>query len=154
MRDHLFKWFKRWKREQRRLWVDRQEGEDGYKGVEKVLKKPKNRLLISPVFAEENYLRAVLDFLSGTDVGRISGVVEEVYSDHVESSDGRVKVHQQKIIPSGRDGSVRVDAVRQSHQRHPGGGLLRARCQYHASRCISPSHHSFTFSSCSVGLLF
>jgi len=33
-RDHLFKWCKRWKREQKRLWVDGQEGEDGYRGVE------------------------------------------------------------------------------------------------------------------------
>jgi len=62
--------------------------------------------------------------------------------------------HQQKIFPSGRNGSVRVDALRQSHQRHPGGGLLRARPQYHASRCISPSDRCFTVSSCSVGLLF
>jgi len=28
-RDHLFKWCKRWKREQKRLWVDGYEGEDG-----------------------------------------------------------------------------------------------------------------------------
>jgi hypothetical protein len=63
-------------------------------------------------------------------------------------------LHHQKIIPSGRNGSVRVDAVRQNRQRHPGGGLLRARHQYHASRCISPSHRSFTVSSRSVGLLF
>ena len=32
-RDHLFKWCKRWKREQKRLSVDGQEGEDGYEGV-------------------------------------------------------------------------------------------------------------------------
>jgi hypothetical protein len=65
-----------------------------------------------------------------------------------------VALHQQKIFPSGRNGSVRVDALRQSRQRHPGGGLLRARPQYHASRCISPSDRCFTVSSCSVGLLF
>jgi len=52
-RDHLFKWCKRWKREQKRLWVDGQEGEDGYKGVERVLKKPKISLPMSLVFAEE-----------------------------------------------------------------------------------------------------
>jgi len=40
-REHLFKWCKRWKREQKRLWVDGQEGEEGYEGVQKVLKKPK-----------------------------------------------------------------------------------------------------------------
>ena len=55
--------------------------------------------------------------------------------------------HQQKIFPSGRNGSVRVDALRQSRQRHPGGGLLRARPQFHASRCISPSDRCFTVSS-------
>jgi len=63
-------------------------------------------------------------------------------------------LHQQKTFPSGQNGSVRVDALRQSRQRHPGGGLLRARRQYHASCCISPSDRSFTVSSRSVGLLF
>ena len=29
-RDHLFKWCKRWKQEQKRLWVDGQQGEEGY----------------------------------------------------------------------------------------------------------------------------
>jgi len=55
--------------------------------------------------------------------------------------------HQQKTFPSGRNGSVRVDALRQSRQRHPGGGLLRARRQYHVSRCTSPSDRSFAVSS-------
>jgi len=62
--------------------------------------------------------------------------------------------YQQKKFPSGRDGSVRVDALRQGCQRHPGGGLLCTRPQYHASRCISPSDRCLTVSSCSVGLLF
>ena len=62
--------------------------------------------------------------------------------------------HQQKTFPSGRTGCVRVDALRQSRQRHPGGGLLRAWRQYHASSCISPSDRRFAVSSCSVGLLF
>jgi hypothetical protein len=38
-----------------------------------------------------------------------------------------VNMHQQKIFPSGRNGSIRVNALRQSHQRHPGAGLLLAR---------------------------
>jgi hypothetical protein len=89
MRDHLFKWCKRWKREQKWLWVDWQEGENGYEGVEKVLKKPKISLPMSHVVAEEKCMQVLLDFLSGTDVGRISGVVEEAEnSDHEESSDG------------------------------------------------------------------
>jgi hypothetical protein len=57
------------------------------------------------------------------------------------------KLHQQKTFPSGWNGCVRVDALRQSRQRHPGGRLLRARRQYHASRCISPSDRSFAVSS-------
>jgi len=90
-RDHLFKWCKRRKREQKRLWVDGQEGEEGYEGVEKVLKKPKISLPMSLVFAEEKCSQALLDFLSCTDVGRISGVVEEAEnSDHEELSDGGV----------------------------------------------------------------
>ena len=63
-------------------------------------------------------------------------------------------VHQQKTFPSGRDGSVRVDALCQSLQRHPGGGLLSARCQYRPSHCISPSDRRFAISSHSVSLLF
>jgi len=90
-KDHLFKWCKRWKREQKRLWVDGQEGEKGYEGVEKVMKKPKIGLPMSLVFEEEKYMRALLYFLSVTDVGRINGVVEEAEnSDHEESSNGGV----------------------------------------------------------------
>jgi hypothetical protein len=63
-------------------------------------------------------------------------------------------VHQQKNIPFGRNSSVRMDALSERSQRHPGGRLLRARCQYNASCCISPSDRCFTFSSHSVGLLF
>jgi hypothetical protein len=63
------------------------------------------------------------------------------------------QIHQQKTFPSGRTGCVRVDVLRQSCQRHPGGGLLRARRQYHVSSCISPSDRRFTVSSRSVGLL-
>jgi len=75
----------------KRLWVDGQEGEERYEGVEKVLKKPKISLPMSIIFAEEKCLRALIDFLSHTDVGRISGVVEEAEnSDHEESSDGGV----------------------------------------------------------------
>jgi len=90
-RDHLFKWCKRWKQEQKRLWVTGRRGDDGYDGVEKVMKKPKISLPMSLVFAEEKCSRALLDFVGHTDVGRISGVVEEAEnSDHEESSDGGV----------------------------------------------------------------
>jgi hypothetical protein len=88
MRDHLFKWCKRWTREQKRLWVDRQEGEEGYASVEKVLKKPKISLPLSLHFTEEKCTQALLDFLLVSEVGRISRVVEEAEnSDHKQSSD-------------------------------------------------------------------
>jgi hypothetical protein len=46
---------------------------------------------MSHVFAEEKCTQALLDFVSVTDVGRISGVEEEAEnSDHAESSDGGV----------------------------------------------------------------
>jgi len=90
-RDHVFKWCKRWKQEQKRFWVHSQVGEDGYEGVEKVLKKPKISFPMSVVFAGKKSSRALMDCLFHTDVGRISGMVEEVEnSDHEESSDGGV----------------------------------------------------------------
>ena len=58
------------------------------------------------------------------------------------SGDGH-GMHQQKTFPSGRNTSVRVDALRQSRYRHPGGGLLSAQRQYHASHSISPSDRCF-----------
>ena len=46
---------------------------------------------MSLVFSEEKCTQALMDFLSCTDVGRISRVVEEAEnSDHEESSDGGV----------------------------------------------------------------
>jgi len=68
--------------------------------------------------------------------------------DHDDNyDDWKDKEHQQKTFPYGRYGCVRVDALRQSRQRHPGGVLLRAQRQYHASRCISPSDRRFAVSS-------
>jgi len=60
-------------------------------------------------------------------------------------------IHQQKTFPSGRNGSGRVDTLRRRRQRHPGGGLLRTRHQYHAFRCISLPDRRFAVSSRSVG---
>jgi hypothetical protein len=46
---------------------------------------------MSLVFAEEQCMQALLDFLFYTDVSRVSRVVEEVEnSDHEELSDGGV----------------------------------------------------------------
>jgi len=90
-RDQLFKWCKRWKREQKSLWINGHEGDDGYEGVEKVLTKPKVSVRMSLVFEEEKCSRALMEFLFRTDVGRNSGVVEEAEnSDHEELSDGVV----------------------------------------------------------------
>jgi len=58
-----------------------------------------------------------------------------------------IQAHQQKTFPLGQIGCVRVDALHQSRQRHPGGGLLRDRREYHASRCTLPSDRSFAVSS-------
>jgi hypothetical protein len=55
------------------------------------MKKPKISLPMSLVFAEEKCSRALLDFLSITDVARFSRVEEEAEnSDHKVSSDGGV----------------------------------------------------------------
>ena len=59
----MFKWCKRWKQEQKRLWIDGQEGEGRYEGVEKVMKKPKISLPMSLVFTEENVHRHCWIFL-------------------------------------------------------------------------------------------
>jgi hypothetical protein len=45
---------------------------------------------MSLVFAKEECTQALLDFLFYTDVGRVSGMVEEADSDHKELSDGGV----------------------------------------------------------------
>jgi len=63
-------------------------------------------------------------------------------------------LHQQNTFSSRRNGTVRVDALRESRQRHPGGGLLRAWRQCHVSLCISPSDRRFAGCSRSVGLPF
>ena len=56
-----------------------------------MLKRPKIGLPMSRIFAEEKYSWARMNCLFQTDVGRISGLMEELEnSDHVESSDGGV----------------------------------------------------------------
>jgi len=92
----------------------------------------------------QNMLKRIRVNVLGWNLGNIFGV----------HSDNSWHLHQQNIIPSVRNGSVRVDVIRQRWQEHLGGGFLRARRQYHASRCISLSNHNFTVSSHSVGVLF
>ena len=77
----------------------------------------------------------------------IAGAMLSLYSCLQGVTTHHSTLHQRKTFPSGRNGSVRVDALRQSRQRHPCGGLLRARRQYHASRCTSPSDRGFALSS-------
>ena len=48
---------------------------------------------------------------------------------------------------------MKVDALHPSRQRHPGGGLLRARRQYQTWCRILPSDRSFAVSSRSIGIL-
>jgi len=64
----------------------------------------------------------------------------------------QLSARQQKTFPSGGNGFIRVDALCQTCQRNPGGGLLRALHQYHASQCVSPSDCRFAVSSRAVGL--
>jgi len=71
----------------------------------------------------------------------------------VLSGNSRSWDHQQNIFPSGRNGSVGVDVLRRSCQRHPSGWLLGGRCHINASRSRLPSDHCFTVSSLSVSLL-
>jgi len=61
---------------------------------------------------------------------------------------------QKKLFQSERNDFVRVDALHYILQRHPGGGFLNTRPQYHVSHCISPLDHCFTVSSHSVGSYF
>ena len=76
---------------QKRLWVDGQEGEDGYEGIEKDLKKPKISLPMSLIFAEDKCSQPLMDCVSCKDVCRICGKVEEAEnSDNEELSDGEV----------------------------------------------------------------
>ena len=76
-----------------------------------------------------------------------------VHSINLKSNFQMHVFHQQKTFPSGRNGCVRVDVLRQSHQRHPGGGLLLSQRGYYASGCILPSDRCFAVSSRSVSLL-
>jgi len=80
--------------------------------------------------------------------------LEATTSGKIQTVGGHCGRHQQKTFPSGRHGSVGVDAHRQSRQRHPGGGLLRAWCPDHGSHHISPSDRHFTVSSRSLDLIF
>ena len=70
-----------------------------------------------------------------------------------EDEEEVVLEHEQETFLSWQNGSVRVDGLHQSRQRHPGGGLLHARRQCLSSRCILPSECCFAVSSPSVGFL-
>jgi len=106
--------------------------------------EPTSRILKSRIQETEDGLEFD-DYLSCEPACSVPFKVREIYM-HI--------FHQQKTFPSGQDGSVRVDALRHSRQRHPGGGSLHAWCQVHASCHIPPSDRRFGVSSCSVGPLF
>jgi hypothetical protein len=64
-RDHLFKWCKKWKRQQDDLW----------KKLRKKCKwKVRMKVPMSQVFDTDDAVKAVLKFLKERDVGRVSGV--------------------------------------------------------------------------------
>jgi len=62
-------------------------------------------------------------------------------------------IRKQHFRP-GRIAASELDVIRQTSQRHPGGGSICAQRQYHSSYCISPSDRSFAVSSRSGGLKF
>jgi len=68
-KDHVFKWCKWSKQEQKGIWNYRPIREDVYEGVRKVMKKRKISLWMSLVFAEEEYWQALLNIPFRTDVG-------------------------------------------------------------------------------------
>ena len=105
--------------------------------------EPTSRILKSRIQETEDGLESD-DSLSCEPACSVPFKVREIYM-HI--------FHQQKTFLSGRNGSVRVDALCQSPQRHPGGGLLRGRCQVHASCHIWPSDRHSAVCSRSVGLL-
>jgi len=61
-----------------------------WKGVENEVKQKKIQIPMSLVFAKEECIQALLDFLFYTDIGRVSGVEEEADLDCEELSDGGV----------------------------------------------------------------
>jgi len=86
-RNHLFKSCNRLKNDEKWFWINGQEGEVGFKGVEMVMKKPKICFPMSLAFAEEKCSEALMDFSFHTDLRIITEVVEQVQiSDHKDSS--------------------------------------------------------------------
>jgi len=66
-RDHLFKVCPEWKMQQKILWAE----------VLKETKRSKSRWTVRDLLADGRCERAVLDFLSSTDVGRLAPPLEE-----------------------------------------------------------------------------
>jgi hypothetical protein len=74
--DHLFKEYVQWKEQQKTLWAE----------VRKETGRWKSRWKVRDLLADERCSRAVLDFLSTTDVGRLvpAPVEEDVQSETSE----------------------------------------------------------------------
>ncbi|KAF8533264.1 hypothetical protein BDD12DRAFT_899809 [Trichophaea hybrida] len=67
-RDHLFKWCKKWKRQQDVLWEKLK--------VKCKWKEGRTMVPMSQVFDTDEAVEPVLEFLADSDVGRVTGVRE------------------------------------------------------------------------------
>jgi len=89
-----------------------------------------SRLYRMVVSRPQSRVAVKLSLSSGAD---LLGCINRTREKERKGKQRMKQSHQQKIIPSGRNGSVRVDVARQSRQRHLVGGILRAGRQYQAS---------------------
>jgi len=85
-RDHLFKVCPEWKMQQKVLWAE----------VLKETKRWKCRWTVRDLLADRRCGRAVLDFLSSTDVGRLAPPLAEKGDAGSEVSEWELRGHQER----------------------------------------------------------
>jgi len=117
-RDHLFKVCPEWKVQQKVLWVE----------VQKETGRWKSRWKIRDLLADKRCRKAVLDFLTATDVGRLVPPVEE---------DGAGARRQNGSSESGRSGK------RNRRRRQRSWVLRKARAPERNYRCSYPRRPSW-----------
>jgi len=91
IREHLFKVYTTWKKQQKILW----------KPVRAQTKCGRDRFRIADLFADERYTKAILEFLESTDVGRKAR--EEEWE---QASNGTAE-EQEKVV-EGEEESMEV----------------------------------------------